>query len=97
MAYLIDTQILIWTLANPKKLAEQTIEILENNQIFVSHVSLLEIAIKQKIGKLPELDLPIETLAQQIEKDDFNLLPLTVNHLNAYANIPLLPEHRDPF
>ncbi len=63
MRHLIDTQILIWTIVSPEKLASQTIDVLQTNEIFVSQISFLEIAIKQKIGELPELDFPITTLA----------------------------------
>jgi PIN domain nuclease of toxin-antitoxin system len=97
MSYLIDTQILIWTLINPKKLIEQTKQILQNNEIFVSHICLFEIAIKQKIGKLPELDMAIATLCDLIKQDGFTLLELKTKHIAAYTDIPLLPEHRDPF
>jgi PIN domain nuclease of toxin-antitoxin system len=57
MRYLVDTQIFIWTLISPDNLTAQTRQILQSNEIFVSQVSLFEIAIKQKIGKLPELPL----------------------------------------
>ncbi|MCC5945522.1 MAG: hypothetical protein JJT94_11355 [Bernardetiaceae bacterium] len=43
----------------PEKIYVSVREILANNDIFISQVSLFEIAIKQKIGKLPALDLPI--------------------------------------
>jgi PIN domain nuclease of toxin-antitoxin system len=71
--------------------------ILENEFIFVSQISLFEIAIKQKIGKLPELDLSINELVNLIERDDFNLLTLQTKHIEAYSQIPLLANHRDPF
>jgi PIN domain nuclease of toxin-antitoxin system len=97
MRYLVDTQILLWTLINPNKLSTQTKHILQNNEIVVSQVSLFEIAIKQKIGKLPELMLPIKSLCTLIEQDNFIILSLTTNHLEAYNAIPLLTNHRDPF
>lgn len=90
--YLIDTQILIWTLANPEKLSLGTKNILENKNIFVSQISLFEVAIKQKLGKLPGLDLSIEQLATLIEQDGFNLLVLQTKHIEAYSRIPLLPD-----
>jgi PIN domain nuclease of toxin-antitoxin system len=46
---------------------------------------------------LPELDLPINELVERIELDNFNLLPLSVNHFDAYSKVPLLENHRDPF
>lgn len=97
MRYLIDTQILIWTLINPEKLTEKTKQILQHNEIFVSQISLFEIAIKQKIGKLTELALSIKLLSQFIEEDNFNILAISINHLEAYNLVPLLANHRDPF
>jgi PIN domain nuclease of toxin-antitoxin system len=97
MRYLVDTQIFIWTLISPEKLTAQTQQILKNHEIFVSQVSLFEIAIKQKINKLPELPLSITALAERIEQDNFNLLVMTTNHLATYNAIPLLENHRDPF
>lgn len=99
MNLLIDTQILIWWLLDDPKLNLSIRELLARleNTIHVSQISLIEIAIKQKLGKLPELDVPITTLAELIESDGFILLPIEVGHIQAYANIPLLANHRDPF
>ncbi|SMF95167.1 PIN domain nuclease, a component of toxin-antitoxin system (PIN domain) [Methylomagnum ishizawai] len=97
MRHLIDTQILIWTIISPEKLTAQTIDLLQNNEIFVSQISFLEIAIKQKIGKLPELDLSIAALTTRAEQDGFNLLMLQTRHIDTYGTIPLYPNHRDPF
>lgn len=99
MNYLIDTQILIWyQLDNPilsKKIYDLLMDL--DNAIHVSQISLFEIAIKQKIGKLPELDLSINELANLTEQDGFNLLKLETRHIEAYNALPLLTQHRDPF
>ncbi len=63
----------------------------------VSQITLFEIAIKQKIGKLFDLDLPIKSLVEIILKDNFNILPIENKHIDAYADIPLLENHKDPF
>jgi PIN domain nuclease of toxin-antitoxin system len=99
MNYLIDTQILIWYQLNSSRLHARNVDLLTDrkNNIFVSQISLFEIAIKQKIGKLPELDLSISDLTGLIERDDFNLITLQTKHIEAYSQIPLLANHRDPF
>ena len=97
MRYLIDTQIFIWALINPEKLTESTKQILENNEILVSQISLFEIAIKQKIGKLPELNLSIDELVEETKRHNFTLLLLSTKHLAAYDKIQLVENHRDPF
>ena len=99
MNVLIDTQILIWWQLNDAKLNANISALLaqSENTIYVSQISLIEIAIKQKLGKLTELDVPIQTLVELVEQDGFTLLPVQIQHINAYADIPLFPEHRDPF
>ena len=97
MRYLIDTQILIWSIITPEKLSSLVVNILQNNEIFVSQIAFFEIAIKQKIGKLEEFDLSIESLHYRVEQDGFYMLPLKIDHIAAYRAIPLIPEHRDPF
>ncbi|MGF7217072.1 PIN domain nuclease of toxin-antitoxin system [Spirosoma lacussanchae] len=54
MGILIDTQVLIWIQANNPAISQRLRDILTNpaNQICVSQVSFIEIAIKLKIGKL---------------------------------------------
>jgi len=87
MNYLIDTQILIWYQISSSRLHADIYELLKNrrNRISVSHVSLFEIAIKQKLGKLPEFDISIEVLSNLIDQDDFNLLALQTKHIEAYS------------
>jgi PIN domain nuclease of toxin-antitoxin system len=67
------------------------------NIIFFSQVSLFEIAIKQKIGKLPLFQVTISEVYEQAIKDELTFLHVHNNHIEAYENVPLLPEHRDPF
>lgn len=95
--YLLDTQVLIWALTSPSRLSANILKLLAGNMIFVSHVSLLEIAIKQKIGKLPELLIRIDELEKVIVADGFGLIPISTSHINSYNAIPLHEAHRDPF
>jgi PIN domain nuclease of toxin-antitoxin system len=99
MIYLIDTQILIWYQLNSEKLNPEILVLLRDvgNTVYVSAISLFEIAIKQKIGKLPALDMTIASLSELIIQDGFTLLEIKTAHLAAYADIPLMLEHRDPF
>ena len=97
MEYLIDTQIIIWSIISPEKLSSKVREILQNNSIGVSQVSLFEIAIKQKIGKLPELEITLEGLITRLLTDNFEILPIKNFHIVAYNLIPLFADHKDPF
>src|SRR5690606_37381590 len=63
---------------------------------FVSTASIFEIVIKKKIGKL-ELTKPITDYVTEIENIGLQLLPISLEHLEAYDTIPLHDNHRDPF
>lgn len=97
--YLIDTHIIIWALENNTKLSQRVKDILEDEktEILVSQVSLYEIAIKQKLGKLPEVIYSIQDLVIEIEAIDFQILPIKNEHIDAYNSIDLVEDHRDPF
>ncbi|WP_353721655.1 type II toxin-antitoxin system VapC family toxin [Dyadobacter sp. 676] len=99
MRYLLDTQIAIWSLEDHAGLKPTVRNLLEdaNNAIFISPISLLEISIKLKLGKLPQFKVSIEKVTRQILKDGFELLPLELDHTFAYQSIPLYDDHRDPF
>jgi PIN domain nuclease of toxin-antitoxin system len=99
MTFLIDTQILIWFQLGSPQLKPYIYDILVNpdHKILVSQVSLFEIAIKRKIGKLPELEVDMRVLVQLIEEDMFDILRLNNTHLFAYEQVPLHIAHKDPF
>ena len=62
MTYLLDTHALIWFLEDDSRLPEATrIQIETTPSVFVSIVSLWEIAIKANIGKLT-LSFPFGTI-----------------------------------
>ena len=97
--YLLDTHCLIWFQENSPKIPSNTMEILQDpiNTIFFSQISLFEITIKQKIGKLPQFIATIEEVINQALIDGFTFLPIKNSHLFLYNTIPLFEKHRDPF
>lgn len=99
MRYLIDTQILIWYQLNSPRISPHVAEILldVSNEILVSQITLFEISVKQKIGKLSELDVSIEEIVSVIQQDGFAVLNLENQHIANYDRIPLAQDHRDPF
>ena len=77
MAYLLDTNVILWTLDEDSRLsaiAKNTIVNLDS-ACFVSIISFFEIVIKQKIGKL-ELTKPVEEYISEIERIGIILLPI---------------------
>ncbi len=96
MGYILDTNALIFYLYNPEQLSKGAIDIVHNedNKIYVSIVSLWEIAIKTSIGKL-EIKNSIEEIAGICLKYKIELLPINPQHLDWIANLPQI--HGDPF
>lgn len=99
MKYLLDTQILIWSLDDNSKLKSSLRTIIQNPEytIFISQFSLMEMSIKLKLGKLPEFVVSIEYIIQQFLSDGFSLLPIINSHILSYQSIPFYADHRDPF
>jgi PIN domain nuclease of toxin-antitoxin system len=90
---LLDTHIYLWWLSEPGRLADEARIAIANprNFVFVSAVSIVEIAIKQGTGKLTVAEQP-EAL---LESCRFRELPLRIAHASALRSLP--PVHKDPF
>jgi len=67
------------------------------NTILFSQISLFEITIKQKVGKLSQFVATIQDVFNQANLDGFTFLPINNNHLYHYNDILLFEQHRDPF
>jgi PIN domain nuclease of toxin-antitoxin system len=90
--FLLDTHILIWHLQNDEKLSAYVSNIIQdaNNSVYVSMVSLWEMAIKIKLNKL--------TLLCELEEfvpSEFIILQIEQKHIFNLKNLPLI--HNDPF
>jgi PIN domain nuclease of toxin-antitoxin system len=98
MKYLLDTHTFLWSIYNLKELPPKVIEELKdtNNDIYVSAVTLWEIAIKVKLKKLEMEGLQIEELCDLAEKMDFELISLTPEEAIGYKNLGE-KTHKDPF
>lgn len=97
--YLIDTHILIWAILGDEKLSEKNRTLLENskNKIYISQITLIEIAIKNKLNKLPNFNYSINQLVEKINQIDIQIIPIKNEHINTYNSIELIENHRDPF
>lgn len=67
------------------------------NIILFSQISLFEIAIKQKIGKLPSFYATVEEVYKQAISDGFTFIPIHNHHIYRYGQIPFPDQHHDPF
>ena len=93
MKLLLDSHALIWWLANNLTLSEDARKVIASfdNLVFVSAASAWEIAIKKSLGKL---DIP-DDLEEQINRHNFQPLPVTIAHGMAVEKLPW--HHKDPF
>ncbi len=97
MKLLLDTHTLIWFLQDDPKLSLRATELIEkpDNEIFVSVVTLWEIAIKVSLGKLV-LNSPFDQIfPQQLLINNFVVLPIEITHLKQLMLLPF--HHGDPF
>jgi len=94
---LLDTHALLWVLGDPDRLKPDMRRILADtaNTVFVSVVSLWEIVVKRRVGKL-EADIASIT-AQLAPASKIQLLGVTTQHLHALNVLPFREQHRDPF
>ncbi len=96
MRLLLDTHALLWALDGDGRLDDAARDMLADpsNDVWVSAISLWEIAIKVRIGKL-RVDVP--ELLSLLRPSGFRVLDLKTAHLTQLAALPLRPDHRDPF
>jgi PIN domain nuclease of toxin-antitoxin system len=97
MRYLLDTHAFLWFISDDSRLSRKATSIIRKaeNEIFLSTVSVWEIAIKTQLGRLQiEEDVDVFILSE-LEKNTFLALPITIPHA---AYITKLPDiHKDPF
>ncbi|MGH6943805.1 MAG: type II toxin-antitoxin system VapC family toxin [Geminicoccaceae bacterium] len=97
MKLLLDTHALLWWVFDDPQLSRTAHAALSDpdNGVFVSAVSIWEIAIKVSLNKLP---LPLEIdqqLPHVIAATGFTALPVTPEHAYGVRHLPW--HHRDPF
>lgn len=95
MSVLLDTQAFLWWVADDQKLTRRARATITNERCFLSIASCWEMAIKASLGKL-QLPHPVNRfLQEQLEVNGFTLLPISLEHAAAVADLPF--HHRDPF
>jgi PIN domain nuclease of toxin-antitoxin system len=93
----VDTHALLWWALDPSKLSRRARDVLaemEREGGFASAISIWEIGIKAKRGKL-ELPISVEEFARRIEQSGVvELLPVDTNTWLRSLSLPWL--HADP-
>jgi len=91
---LLDTHVLLWWLADDRKLGKTAREIIANpnNDVHVSTASVWEAAIKTALGRL---EVELDDLEEAIVRNGFRPLPIGFRHAVTAGRLPSV--HRDPF
>lgn len=94
MKLLLDTHALLWWLMDDQRLGPRARTLIADpaHEVWVSAVSLWEIVVKQRAGKL---EGDIAEILREVRRNGFRLLDIAPAHLVALAALPLY--HRDPF
>jgi PIN domain nuclease of toxin-antitoxin system len=95
--FLLDTCALLWFLANDPKLSVDAKTALEDpaNKRWLSPISLVEIALKVRIGKLTLPDPYPVMFPSRLIANDIHRLPLEAEHIEPLTTLPM--HHKDPF
>jgi PIN domain nuclease of toxin-antitoxin system len=93
MRLLLDTNVLLWTLAgSPKIQSVSQLILAPESEVFVSTASLWEIAIKTGIGKLTA---DLTEIRQAVAASGFCELSIHGEHVETIATLTM--HHKDPF
>jgi PIN domain nuclease of toxin-antitoxin system len=96
MKFLIDTHTFLWFIHDSPQLSANAKNLLESDDdLWMSIVSLWEIAIKVNIGKLTLPNSYENFIPEQLVLNDIEILPIQMPHLVTYTTLPL--HHRDPY
>ena len=94
MKLLLDTHALIWWLSDDDRIGPRARALIADpgNDILVSVVSLWEIVVKVRVGKL---EADIREISGACDRSGFISLDVRPDHLRLLATLPM--HHRDPF
>ena len=96
MRLLLDTHILLWTIAESRKLSAVARALIAepDNELTFSAVNLWEVAIKTGRGR-DDFRMDVSSLRRQLFDNGYAELAVTGVHAAALTALP--PLHKDPF
>ncbi|MEG3087753.1 type II toxin-antitoxin system VapC family toxin [Sphingomonas sp. PB4P5] len=97
MHILIDTHILIWWWAEDPQLPMPLRDLISADEttVYVSAISALELGIKVRLGRLPQMVQRLHQFNEGVVEDGFYHLNIHYEHARRAGLLP--GEHRDPF
>ncbi|MDR1608495.1 MAG: type II toxin-antitoxin system VapC family toxin [Deltaproteobacteria bacterium] len=96
MKILLDTQILLWSVARSEHLSEQARQLItdKENEIYFSPASLWEVTIKNSLNH-PDFQVDARISRRRPLNSDYHEIAITGLHATAVGDLP--PLHKDPF
>lgn len=96
MKILLDTHIALWAVSDDSRLSLQARELIAapRNLVWVSAVSVWEIAIKHSLGR-GEMPISGAEALEFFRQSGYRMLPVSPEHAAATENLPT--HHQDPF
>lgn len=97
MRLLLDTCTFLWLVRNDSQLSSAAAALFCNpaNEVYLSAVSVWEIAVKHQLGKLPLADAPSRYVPRERLRHGISPLPLDEGDTLMLDRLP--PVHADPF
>lgn len=97
MTLLLDTHVLIWTLAAPHRLPTTVRARIADRResLVVSAASAFEIATKYRLGRLPEAAALVHSFDEQVARLGADLISIEARHAITAGSLDWV--HRDPF
>ena len=99
MKFLLDSQILLWSIFGIRRLTPKVRQLLEDDasQLFISTVSIWELAVKVGIGKLNLPGSSVQYVLEQLDHIGAAILSVEPAHKLRLETLPQLPSHKDPW
>ena len=96
MKLLLDTHLLLWAAAEPKRLSPTARRLIDNPQseLLFSSASLWEVVIKHGLGR-KDFQVDPRLLRRGLLDNGYGELPIVSDHVVALDSLP--PIHKDPF
>ncbi|MDT9181493.1 type II toxin-antitoxin system VapC family toxin [Limnospira sp. PMC 289.06] len=97
MRLLLDTHTVLWFFMGNSQLSDKVRDLVEDghNHKLISVAMVWEMSIKQSQNKLTLEKTASDYIEEKIRLDDFELLPIQLNHLRILSSLPFY--HKDPF
>ena len=97
MKVLVDTHVFLWAFLHDQNLTTRAKQVLrsDEHELVFSLVSLWEIAIKIKTGKLNAIGSSVAYIRDEMEAYGMELLPIRYEHILQLESLP--HHHGDPF